>query len=72
MFVDSAPTTSEMTLESVAHAVDILWLLTGCVLVFMMQTGFAMLEVGSVSIRNSKNILMKVSILIFIQMLLLQ
>ena len=33
----------------------------GAVLVFLMQTGFAMLEVGSVNAKNTRNILLKVS-----------
>lgn len=36
------------------------WLIFGCCLVFFMQTGFAMLEVGCVSPKNTKNILIKV------------
>ncbi|CAM9690808.1 unnamed protein product [Discosporangium mesarthrocarpum] len=38
---------------------DTLWLMIGAILVFFMQTGFAMLEVGSVSVKNTKNILIK-------------
>ncbi|CBJ33346.1 ammonium transporter (ISS) [Ectocarpus siliculosus] len=44
---------------SLAGDMDIFWLLFGAILVFFMQTGFAMLEVGSVSIKNTKNILIK-------------
>lgn len=39
--------------------IDTFWLLFGGVLVFWMQAGFAMLEVGSVSKKNTKNILVK-------------
>lgn len=46
-------------LDSLQSDVDIFWLLFGAILVFFMQTGFAMLEVGSVSIKNTKNILIK-------------
>lgn len=35
------------------------WLMFGAVLVFFMQTGFAMLEVGSVHAKNTRNILLK-------------
>ncbi|CAM9194013.1 unnamed protein product, partial [Ascophyllum nodosum] len=42
-----------------AGDVDIFWLLFGAVMVFFMQIGFAMLEVGSVSVKNTKNILIK-------------
>lgn len=38
---------------------DTQWLMIGAILVFFMQTGFAMLEVGSVSVKNTKNILVK-------------
>ncbi|CAM9265764.1 unnamed protein product [Ectocarpus fasciculatus] len=45
--------------QSLAGDMDIFWLMFGAILVFFMQTGFAMLEVGSVSIKNTKNILIK-------------
>lgn len=38
---------------------DAFWLLFGMILVFFMQAGFAMLEVGSVQVKNTKNILIK-------------
>ena len=38
---------------------DVLFMLFGATLVFFMQVGFALLEVGSVSIRNTKNTLFK-------------
>lgn len=38
---------------------DTYWLMFGAVLVFFMQTGFAMLEVGSVHVKNTRNILLK-------------
>jgi len=38
---------------------DTMWLLIGTILVFLMQTGFAMLEVGSVNVKNTRNILLK-------------
>ena len=40
-------------------AVDILWLLFSAILVFFMQAGFTFLEVGSVHMKNTKNILTK-------------
>lgn len=42
-------------------AVDVntFWLLFGAAMVFFMQAGFAFLEVGSVQIKNQKNILIK-------------
>ncbi|CAM9435583.1 unnamed protein product [Choristocarpus tenellus] len=56
-----ATTTSEtiLTVEDIQTDLDTLWLMIGAILVFFMQTGFAMLEVGSVSIKNTKNILIK-------------
>ena len=38
---------------------DWMWLLLGGALVFFMHSGFALLEVGSVSVRNTQNILFK-------------
>lgn len=38
---------------------NVFWLMFGAVLVFFMQTGFAMLEVGSVHPKNTRNILLK-------------
>ena len=35
----------------------------GSLLVFLMQTGFAMLEVGSVSVKNTNHILLKVNVM---------
>jgi ammonium transporter, Amt family len=35
------------------------WLMFGAILVFFMQSGFTMLEVGSVQHKNAKNILIK-------------
>jgi ammonia channel protein AmtB len=35
----------------------VFWTLTGAVLVFYMQIGFSMLEVGSVSVSSTKNVL---------------
>eukprot|EP00752_Nemacystus_decipiens_P002347 g2217.t1 len=45
--------------QAVSLALDTAWILLGAVMVFFMQAGFAMLEVGSVSIKNTKNILVK-------------
>mmetsp|Transcript_18720 Transcript_18720/g.35095 ORF Transcript_18720/g.35095 Transcript_18720/m.35095 type:complete len:471 (-) Transcript_18720:58-1470(-) len=42
-----------------ADDINVMWLLIGAVLVFFMQTGFAMLEVGSVALKNTKNVLVK-------------
>lgn len=40
-------------------ACNTMWLLWGGALVFSMQCGFCMLEVGTVRIKNTKNILVK-------------
>jgi len=45
--------------SELAVDLDTQWLMIGAILVFFMQTGFAMLEVGSVSVKNTKNILIK-------------
>ncbi|CAM9513727.1 unnamed protein product, partial [Discosporangium mesarthrocarpum] len=50
---------SEITITAISNAVDTAWVLISAVMVFHMQAGFAMLEVGSVSIKNTKNILIK-------------
>jgi len=46
----TAPVTSSM---------DTMWLLLCTALVFFMQAGFALVEVGSVSLKNTRNILVK-------------
>ena len=48
-----------LTLESTEIDVNVFFLLWATTLVFIMQGGFMLLEVGSVSIRNTKNILFK-------------
>ena len=53
-----APTASDPGYIT-GEEVDVFFLLFGGVLVFWMQAGFAMLEVGSVSKKNMKNILVK-------------
>ncbi len=53
---------SDLSVEDVTRlgdALDIFWLIFGSVLVFMMQVGFTFLEVGSVSSKNTKSILLK-------------
>ena len=42
-----------------ARDADCFWLMYGATLVFLMQCGFAMLEVGCVQSKNTKNILIK-------------
>eukprot|EP00613_Pedinella_sp_CCMP2098_P059295 CAMPEP_0171857886 /NCGR_PEP_ID=MMETSP0992-20121227/24971_1 /TAXON_ID=483369 /ORGANISM="non described non described, Strain CCMP2098" /LENGTH=92 /DNA_ID=CAMNT_0012479237 /DNA_START=31 /DNA_END=305 /DNA_ORIENTATION=+ len=44
---------------SLGSELDTLWLLIATFLVFLMQTGFAMLEVGSINAKNTRNILLK-------------
>lgn len=50
---------STHTLDSLATALDTLWVATSTILVFWMQAGFALVEVGSVRVKNSQNILFK-------------
>jgi Amt family ammonium transporter len=40
-------------------AIEVVWVLLGAILVFLMQAGFTLLEVGSVSSKNTLNILTK-------------
>ncbi|XP_063693862.1 uncharacterized protein LOC134825564 [Bolinopsis microptera] len=44
---------------STAYSMDVFWLIICAGLVFLMQAGFALVEVGSVRIKNTKNILIK-------------
>lgn len=46
-------------IATLAKDADNTWLLTSGFLVFFMQSGFALLEVGCVSVRNTQNILFK-------------
>ena len=52
-------TVTDAQFNSLANDMDTMWLMIGAILVFFMQTGFCMLEVGSVHIKNTKNILIK-------------
>lgn len=45
--------------SSLTQELDTLWLLVATFLVFIMQAGFAMVEVGNVDSKNTHNILMK-------------
>jgi Amt family ammonium transporter len=47
------------TLESIAAAVDNVWVVTAGVLVFLMQAGFALVEAGFTRAKNTANIVMK-------------
>jgi Amt family ammonium transporter len=49
----------QMTLSTVMMELDGLWYFVGTTFVFLMQTGFTLLEVGFVSVKNTKNILIK-------------
>lgn len=48
------------TIVGVERSLDTAWVLLGGFLVLFMQAGFALLEVGSVSVRNTQNILLKI------------
>jgi len=58
---DDAPTLESLGAfdAQLTSELDTMWLLIGTILVFFMQTGFAMLEVGSVNKKNTRNILLK-------------
>ncbi|CAM9837624.1 unnamed protein product, partial [Ectocarpus fasciculatus] len=45
--------------SALASDLDVVWIIVSAVLVFFMQVGFAMLEVGSVSSKNTKAVLLK-------------
>lgn len=47
------------TAIATAKSLDIFWLIFAAVLVFFMKAGFTFLEVGSVQMKNTKNILIK-------------
>ena len=49
----------EASIGQANSSMDWMWLLLGGALVFFMHSGFALLEVGSVSVRNTQNILFK-------------
>jgi len=51
--------TADERIDALSADVNHFWLLFGTVLVFFMQTGFAMLTVGCCQIKNTKNILLK-------------
>ncbi len=53
------PAFAEATAESNAIAIDTVWTLVAAFLVFFMQPGFAMVEVGFTRAKNASNILMK-------------
>lgn len=52
-------TVSEAEFASLSNDINTMWLILGGTMVVFMQCGFAMLEVGSVSVKNTKNILIK-------------
>mmetsp|Transcript_4463 Transcript_4463/g.9310 ORF Transcript_4463/g.9310 Transcript_4463/m.9310 type:complete len:457 (-) Transcript_4463:390-1760(-) len=59
LIAESELTQRALTVEVNAAAQTDFWLMFGGILVFFMQAGFAMLEVGMVNIKNTKNILIK-------------
>jgi hypothetical protein len=50
---------NEAAIASANASMDSMWLIFGGAMVFFMHSGFALLEVGSVSVRNTQNILFK-------------
>ncbi len=57
--VQAALTTASETLEDHATAADKMYVLISGFMVFLMQSGFAMLTAGSVRSKNAKNVLIK-------------
>jgi len=58
---DPAPTVDELQaeLDVLNGETDTLWIMISAFLVFFMQAGFAMLEMGTVRSKNAQNILIK-------------
>lgn len=50
---------AEATVESLSMAMDMIWLTLAAALVFFMQAGFAMVEIGLTRAKNAGNIIMK-------------
>lgn len=48
-----------MDITTLSGAVDSLWIMISGVLVFLMQAGFSLLEVGTIRAKNAQNILLK-------------
>mmetsp|Transcript_32643 Transcript_32643/g.23593 ORF Transcript_32643/g.23593 Transcript_32643/m.23593 type:complete len:87 (+) Transcript_32643:73-333(+) len=48
-----------LKIENINKAIDLTWTMIVAIQIFMMQTGFAMLETGAVRKKNSSNILLK-------------
>ena len=59
LLVSSAVFADEINAAQNAVAIDTVWTLIAAVLVFFMQAGFAMVEVGFTRAKNASNILMK-------------
>jgi Amt family ammonium transporter len=59
LLVSTAVFADEITAAQNAVAIDTVWTLIAAVLVFFMQAGFAMVEVGFTRAKNASNILMK-------------
>ena len=58
-FLSSDWNATELALAQLKTDNDTNWLMFGACLVFLMQCGFCMLEAGSVSAKNTKNIMVK-------------
>jgi Amt family ammonium transporter len=56
---DGSPGTVQSVQESLQQNINIVWTVIAAILVFFMQAGFAMVEVGFTRAKNSINILMK-------------
>jgi len=58
---NTSPTTDELQaqIDRMNGETDTLWIMISAFLVFFMQAGFAMLEMGTVRSKNAQNILIK-------------
>jgi Amt family ammonium transporter len=50
---------AQESLETLGFSLDVVWLFTGAILVFIMQAGFALVETGLTRAKNATNITMK-------------
>ena len=55
----SAFAAESVSVATLAQSLDMVWLLIAAMLVFFMQAGFAMVEIGLTRAKNAGNIIMK-------------
>ncbi len=59
LIISTSAFAGEASVESLSIAMDMIWLTLAAALVFFMQAGFAMVEIGLTRAKNSGNIIMK-------------